>query len=1034
GEHDVWGMFHSFCFDVSVWEMFGALLNGGKLVVIPAMTARDPGQMLNLLRREQVTVLCQTPSAFYPLSHEEMGRADHGLQIRILIFAGEALAPVQLQAWKEKYSETRLVNMYGPTETTVYVTYKEITAEEIRSNTSNIGRPLPTVSMYVLDGDQQLLPVGIPGELYIGGEGVTRGYLNRPDLTEERFVPNPFVPGERMYRTGDLVRRLPNGELEYLGRMDDQVKIRGYRIELGEIETRLLEHPSVREAVVTARPDQEGSPSLYAYMVLDGLWNVSEMRKHLMKTLPDYMIPSYLVELETLPLTTNGKVDKKALPEPSGYVQTGVRYMAPTNQTEEILVRIWEDVLGVERVGIHDNFFELGGHSLKAMMLLARIHKALKVEVPLQEVFSRPTVEEMASYIKEADTCSYTAIEPVQQRDVYPVSSVQKRLYVIQEFENVGSGYNIPLILEVNGPLHINRLQNAFESLVQRHEALRTSFHFIDGELVQKIHPRVTFNMRQMDSQDGEEVNSLIKSLIQPFDLSEAPLFRSWLIRLGNKRHVLMIDMHHIISDGMSINILLRELVSLYQGKDLSPLRIQYKDYAVWQKGYLQTERLKEQEKYWLSQFSGELPVLELPTDEPRPVVQKFDGDVFTFTLNEELTQKLKQLATEQRATLYMTLLAAYNILLMKYTGQEDVIIGSPIAGRPHTDLERLVGMFVNTLAIRNFPKRNQTFAEFLASVKEQVLGAYQHADYPLEDLVEKLDVRRDLSRNPLFDTLFVMQNMDLSELKIPGLTFKAFDQEWKTAKFDLTWGVTEGKALQIAVEYSTSLFNRMTVQKMAGHFTHILEQIINQPAIRLSEIELVTETEKQQLLVEFNDTEANYPRGKNIHQLFEGQVRKTPDHMAVVFGEERLTYRELNERANQLARALREKGIRRNEFVGLLVERSVEMIVGILGILKAGGAYVPIDPAYPSDRIRYMLEDSGARWLLVQQQVKVPSGYTGEILAIDNRELYRGEGSDVETVNTPHDLIYMIYTSGSTGKPKGVMVEHRNVVRLLFN
>ncbi|MFC4547675.1 condensation domain-containing protein, partial [Paenactinomyces guangxiensis] len=962
GEHDVWGMFHSFCFDVSVWEMFGALLNGGKLVVIPAMTARGPGQMLDLLRREQVTVLCQTPSAFYPLSHEEMGRADHGLQIRILIFAGEALAPVQLQAWKEKYPETRLVNMYGPTETTVYVTYKEITAEEIRSNTSNIGRPLPTVSMYVLDGDQQLQPVGIPGELYIGGEGVSRGYLNRPDLTEERFVPNPFVPGERMYRTGDLVRRLPNGELEYLGRMDDQVKIRGYRIELGEIEAQLLKHPAVKEAVVTARKDGRSQADLCAYVVPDGILDHSELRQHLAQTLPDYMIPSYLVELETLPLTTNGKVDKKALPEPSGQVQTGVQYTAPTNQTEAILARIWEDVLEVERVGIHDNFFELGGHSLKAMKLAARIHKELGPEIPLRELFSWPTIKELAVYIKEAEGDSYQAIEPAGRRDFYPVSSGQKRLYVIQEFENVGSGYNIPVVLEVEGPLDVERLRNVFASLVQRHEIFRTSFHFNNGELVQKIHPQVPLEIIQI-TVDQKDVKKRIESLIRPFDLSQAPLLRVGLIHVEEERHLLLMDMHHIVSDGVSTGLLYQEIASLYQGKSLLPLKIQYKDYAVWQQSFMGTERIKKQEKYWLNQFSGELPVLELPADYLRPPIQKFNGDLFTFALADELTQKLKQLAAEQKATLYMTLLASYNILLMKYTGQEDVIVGSPVAGRPHPDLEQLVGMFVNTLAIRNYPIRHKTFVQFLASVKEQVLAAYEHTDYPLEELVEKLDVNRDLSRNPLFDTLFVMQNMDLFEPEIPGLTFRSYDLEWKTAKFDLTWTVAEGETLELAVEYSTDLFKRSTIERMAQHFVHILEQVVDQRDIHLSDIELLTEPEKQQLLAEFNDT-ADYPREKTLHELFEEQVRKTSDHMAVVFGEERLTYRELNERANQLARALREKGIRRNEFVGLLVERSVEMIVGILGILKAGGAYVPIDPAYPSERIRYMLEDSGARWL----------------------------------------------------------------------
>ncbi|WP_459503927.1 condensation domain-containing protein, partial [Bacillus sp. C1] len=616
---------------------------------------------------------------------------------------------------------------------------------------------------------------------------------------------------------------------------------------------------------------------------------------------------------------------------PDGNIQTGVEYAPPTNQIEEVLVEIWQEVLNVKQIGIHDNFVDLGGHSLKAAMLKSRILKELEVEVSLEAVFDYPRVTELAGFISELEKKSFVAIEKIEEEEFYPVSSAQKRLYAIQQLESVGCAYNLPVVLEVEGPLDVQRLQKAIEALVQRHEALRTSFHLIEGELVQKVHSQMQAQFTHMEAVDENEGEVLIAGFIRPFHLSNAPLFRAGLIRLKKERHILVIDMHHIIADGISKDIFNRELVQLYRDDNLSKLSIQYKDYATWHNNMKQTSKWKEQEEYWLNQFSGELPILELPTDYPRPSVQQFDGRKLLFELTPEMTKQLKQIATNQGATLYMLLLASYQVLLSKYGNQEDIIVGTPVAGRFHPDLESIFGMFVNTLAIRSYPQAEQTFEQFLSQVKERVFKAYQHGDYSLDELVDKLSIRRDLSRNSLFDTMFVLQNMDMNEIEIPGLTFKTFEIEWKKSVFDMTWEAVEKNGLQFTIEYNTSLFTQLSIERMFGRFKQILQQVVTNPTIQLANIEWVTEEEQQVLLEEFNQTETEYTREKTIHEQFEEQVEKHPDRLAVVFEEATATYRELNERANQVARVLREKGVEREAFVGIMVDRSIEAIVGVL-------------------------------------------------------------------------------------------------------
>ncbi|GGA37501.1 surfactin synthase subunit 1 [Kroppenstedtia guangzhouensis] len=1030
-EADVWMMFHSFCFDVSVWEMYSALLHGGSLVIVPKDVARDPQAFAELVSRERVTVLNQTPSAFYSFE-QAVERSHLDFSLRFVIFAGEALKPGLLKGWKKRFPQVRLINMYGITETTVYVTFKEIGEREIRNNLSNIGTPLPTYKCIVCDEWGRPVPKGVPGELYIGGAGIARGYLNRPELTEERFVEHPDFPGERLYKSGDLVRLQPDGELEYCGRIDQQVKIRGYRIETSEIEVLLMQHEQVQEAAVVAIADDMGVQELCAYVVADEEVNLADLRGHLAHELPSYMIPSAFVRLEKIPLTPNGKMDHRALPKPDVNMQSGTAYIPPADQVEEELVALWQEVLRAERIGVEDDFFTLGGHSLNAAVLTAEISKRLGVQVPLRQFFQTPTIRALAKVIRHADKRMSEEISPAPKAELYPVSSSQKRMILLQDMDGVQLTYHLPSCFILEGPVDTTRIESAFRALIKRHEILRTQFEWQGDQVMQRVLEEVPFELEQMQGS--------LESWMRPFDLSQAPLVRAGLQKLDADRHLMVVDMHHIITDGVSMATLVSDLVKLYSGESLPEMRLQYRDYAVWEQKLLNSEAIRRHEKFWKEQFAKGVPVLELPYDRPRPPVKSFAGGLLEFRADASLSERVKQLALETDTTPFMVLMGAFTVLLYKHGGQREVVVGSPVAGRPHADLFPLIGMFVNTLALRYHMEPEQTFAAYLQDVKEWTLAAFEHQIYPFDQLVEELDLPRDMSRSALFDVMFVLQNMEEPELQGEGITIHPQPADTRTSKFDLTLAAEERPdGFAFTFEYATALFDRETMEKWSRRLLRLLEQVTQNRDVPLQDLEILAEEEKRAILApSFAPHPSRESEGMTVHAKFEEMVRKQPDAKALVCGSEQLTYAQLNAKANKVATVLRQKGVQPDQTVGVMTKRSTDLVAALLGVLKAGAAYVPVDPEYPPERIGYILKDSEAKCLVIQQELyqemQGALEYDGQVVFVEEAVRAAGEAETQPPVSEPHHLAYVIYTSGTTGQPKGVAVEHRHLLEVILS
>ncbi|MFJ4145880.1 amino acid adenylation domain-containing protein, partial [Pseudomonas sp. NPDC089734] len=965
-------------FDASTLEVWGALLNGGQLLVIDHQTLIDPERLGEALRH--VSVLFLTTALFNQYV-QLIPEALKGL--RYLMSGGERADPASFRAMLEQAPGLRLVNGYGPTETTTFATTNEVREVAEGAESVSIGRPIGNTSIYVLDARQCLVPQGVIGELYIGGDGVAQGYLNRPDLTAEKFLVDPFSdqPGAMMYRTGDLGRWLDDGQLECLGRNDDQVKIRGFRIELGEIVSRLHELPGIRDAVVLAREDEPGQVRLVAYFTrhqeVEAL-SPEQMRTALQANLPEYMVPAAFIELATLPLTANGKLDSRALPKPDRSSLFGLAYEAPEGEIEIALAQIWADVLQVERVGRHDHFFDLGGHSLLAMRMVSQVRQQLGVELPLGELFALGELAAVAAAVAGIERTEQAQIHLAPRDQSLPLSFAQQRLWFLAQMEGGNEAYNIPMALSLRGALDVAALDQALARVVERHETLRSRFVALEegAEVVfAPLSDETTLHLEDLRLNPESLAERVRTEAARPFDLSRGPVLRACLLQVADDHHVLLLTVHHIVADGWSMGVLTHELLALYaaihQGSrdPLPALAIQYADYAVWQRQWLTGERLQQQTAYWRQALEGAPTLLMLPTDRPRPAQQDFSGASLSVHLDGQLSAGLRALAQRQGVTLYMTLMTAWATLLARLSGQHDVVIGSPMAGRGRTELEGLVGLFVNTLAVRIDTSGAPTGEALLAQVKARVLEAQDHQDLPFEQVVEIVRPERSLAHAPLFQTTLNWLAGGGQAPQLDGLAVSTVEQTSQVSKFDLSLNLGEqGEELIGTLDYATALFDEATVRRYAHYFEQLLQAMVAQEHVVLDQVALVGEQERQFLLETLNAYDLDQETVLTIHQRIERQALEQPDAIAAQVGDQCLSYRELNRQANALAHHLIGLGVRPDDRVAVVARRSLDTLVGLLAVFKAGAGYVPVDPAHPDERIAYLLEDSAPVAVLTQQ------------------------------------------------------------------
>ncbi|MGW0934575.1 non-ribosomal peptide synthase/polyketide synthase [Streptomyces sp. NPDC002666] len=1046
---DVWTLFHSYAFDFSVWELWGALLHGGRLVVVDHDTSRSPGRFLELLARERVTVLNQTPSAFHQLmqADEEAPETGRSLALRTVVFGGEALEPARLAGWYERHPDDapRLVNMYGITETTVHVTYAAL--DRSHTPAGQIGVSVPDLRTYVLDNGLRPVAPGVAGELYVAGAGLARGYLNRPGLTAGRFLADPFGPaGSRMYRSGDVVRRAADGSLRYVGRADRQVKVRGFRIELGEIETALAEHPGVVQVAVLARQDRADDTRLVAYLV-PGAGSVprpADLRGHLAGRLPEHMVPSAFVVMDALPLTANGKLDHRALPAPdSGPAGTG---RAPRTAQEQVLCELFAEILGVASAGAEDSFFDLGGHSLLATRLAARIRATLGVEMPLRTLFEAPTPAGLAAALVAAGPAQ-PALAPHRRPERTPLSSAQRRLWFLHQLEGAGGNYNIPLAWRMSGPLDRQALHAALTDVVARHETLRTVFPAVDGVPYQRVldaaAARPALNVRR--TTEAELTGALAAGQAHRFALEAEPPLHAELFELAPDEHVLLLVLHHIAGDGWSLGPLASDLTDAYaarlRGEEprQQPLAVQYGDYTLWQHRLLgeateSDSRFARQAAYWTRQLAGLPEQIQLPTDRPRPAVASQRGGHVRAEFDAELHRGLRELGRTSGTSLFMVLQAGLAALLNKLGAGDDIPVGSLTAGRSDQALDELVGYFVNTLVLRTDTSGDPSFTELLGRVRETALAGYANQDLPFEYLVEALNPSRSLSHHPLFQVMLVLQNNARAEFAPPGLRVGEMDLPTATSKFDLVLSLTERHAedgspagIDAAVQFASDLYDPATAETLLARLGRLLTAAVADPRRSLGRIDLLSAEERRELLPS-PDGVARPAPAATLPALFRARVEERPGAVAVESAGTTLTYAELDARANRLAHALISRGVGPERLVALALHRSTELVVAVLAVHKAGAAYLPIDPGYPAARIAYLLDDARPALLVTTADLDplLPDEGGPERLLLDaGPEAAGTPDTDPEVDIAPDNAAYVIYTSGSTGRPKGVVVSH---------
>lgn len=1014
----------SFSFDSSVEDIFTPLISGGK-IVLPSTPKIDINKMCEDIVKYNVNNFLVVPSLYKILLKE---KPEYLKNLKIVTIAGEDFNLPLVKEHFEKLPNVRLINEYGPTENSVCSTYYELKADDIDIY---IGKPVSNCKCYCLNNDLQPLPIGYQGELYVSGPGVSEGYLNREDITKERFLNNPFDSKYKLYKTGDLVEYNSDGNIKFIGRSDNQIKLHGYRIELKEIEQNILKNKNIQDVLVTKKVDFNNKSILVAYIITkNNSFDENVLYKSLKETLPYYMVPN-IVKIDKFPLTPNGKVDNKALPLPSINSKEREK-IKPRNNTEKKLIELVEESLNISDVSLADTIFSLGGDSLSAITLSSKISATFGVEIDIRKLLSDTSFKELSDFIESNKTESEPKhfIKHYVEKEYYPLSSAQRRIYYNTKMINEkNTVYNMPGSVLIDHIVNAEKIKNIFIKLIERHSSLRTYFVINGNEVVQKVSKSVNFDIPTYNN-TSDEIAEIISKFAKPFKLDKAPLFRVELHYIDNSKTLLLIDSHHIIMDGISLNILITEFNALYKNETLETLPIEYKDYSLWENEYNINDLIQKNEEYWVKKFEGsEFSELNLPYDFTQSHNSTYKGLKISKNIDKRYFDKIQEISSKYSVSPYIVFLSAFFVLLYKYTGQTDINIGTPFANREFEETHNIIGMFVNNIVLRGKIDKDSTFKDFLLNIKEQAISDLSNQPYPFDVLIKKLPIKKDNLKSPLFDTYFIYQNSEETHIEIDGKKYPISELSNPISKYNLTFEI-KPSTHSINVEYSVDLFKQETIDYLFVHYLNLLNDIFEDTEKKISNLSILSKEERNKILYDFNKTDLPYDKTKTISQLFEGQVRKTPNRIAVVFENKKLTYSELNEKSNQLANFLRSKNIQPNNIIGIMLPRSLELMISILGVLKSGACYIPIDPTYPEKRIEYMLENSRAKYLITTNELYNNIDFDNKI-NISNEDIYIQNHKNLNNVNTPEDLSYIIYTSGSTGLPKGVMLKHKSLTNL---
>ena len=1013
-------------FDIFGFETLMSLTRGLTVYLTSENGQKMTSKIERIVKDSNVEIMQTTPSVMK--FHLENLNDENSLKsLKYIMLAGEPLTKTLVDRIKQIIPNVTIYNGYGPSETTIFSTIGNATNQE----EITIGRPINNTQIYILNKNKKVMPQGTIGELYISGDGVGKGYMNKEQQTNASFIINPFIDGKVMYKVGDLGAFDDKGEITCYGRIDNQVKIRGLRIELQEIEKRMQSVYNIHDCVVVKKV-VKGKDALCAYYVERGHVSKSVLKTVLYSKLPEYMVPQYFVKMEQLPHTPNGKVDRKALPDPV-IDENELEIVKPRNEIDKELIKIIEKMLQVDKIGINNTLLELGGDSLTAITLTTKVLSKFNVQLNIKDILSNYTIKDMSDYIAENQTkdISKVKIEKVPIQDTYPLSSAQKRIYYsVKMIGEDNIVYNMPGAVLVEKILDIEKIKKVFSRILKRHSILRTRFIFKDNDIRQQVESNVDFEIPVFYNKK-DEIKNIVMNFSKPFNLEKEPLIRMEVHYIDNKETLVLMDAHHIIMDGISLNNFIIEFERLYNGDNLKNIPIQYKDYSVWEEKYNESDDIKEKEDYWVNKFkNSEFEQLNLPYDYKVTASRSYKGDRVTNIIDEKKFRKIERYAKKIGVSPYMFFISVFYILLYKYTGQSEIILGSPIANRDKNEMKRMIGMFVNNIVTKANINSEETFQNFLNEMREQILDDISHQPYPFDMLVKELGIKTDNSRNPLFDVMFTYQNNQENILKLDNTETQIVEINNNIAKFNLSLEI-KPKSHTINIEYCTDLFKKETIERLFEHYINAIDFIMNDVNTKIKDIEIISNTEKNKILYEFNDTKMEYPKDKTITELFEEQVEKTPNDVAVVFEDNKLTYKEVNEKANQLARYLREeKNIKPNDIVGVMLPRSIELISTLIGVLKSGACYIPIDPTYPEKRIEYMLENSDAKFLLTNEELFQKLNFENRI-NVYSKEIKIQDYHNLKNVNISTDRSYIIYTSGSTGLPKGVVLKHQSLTNL---